>query len=94
MRAKLVACIQKEEQVRAERDELARTVTNLRKENSLLSSLVDQQTLDRIDDLKKVANRSFKQGSNFVVDEVHKLWTSTEYAAELMFGMNFENKAW
>ena len=87
--AKLAASIQREEQYRIERDEIALTTSSLQKECSLLSSLLDQQRLDHILDLKIVSKRSLKQGSKFVIDEVQKLWTSAEYAAELMFGIDF-----
>ena len=36
------------------------------------------------------AEKSFKAGAAAVVDEMHDLWTSNEFAAEMMYGEIFE----
>ena len=68
----------------------ALTEENLRLKRSIsgLNHLLEQTKEINIDNVAKASQQGFQAGHSTVVNEIKKLWTSHEFAAELMYGEN------
>ena len=66
----------------------ALTEENLRLKRNLsgLNHLIEQTKHTNVENISKASQQGFKAGHSTVIKEIKKLWTTHEFAAELMYG--------
>jgi DNA-binding protein Fis len=66
----------------------ALTEENLRLKRNIsgLNHLIEQTKHANVENISKASQQGFKAGHSTVIKEIKKLWTSHEFAAELMYG--------
>ena len=86
--AKLSASIEKENIALMEIQRLSELNSSMFKEIDHLQALLDQRLHEHDAAIDKETKRSFKSGHSTAIKEMKDLWSSKEYAAELMYGKN------
>ena len=59
----------------------------LKEELELLRNVMDRNTFDHKIQIAEVAKTSRRSGQASIVEEIGRVWTSHEFAAELMYGL-------
>ena len=78
----------REEELLATVDSAGEENMKLKDEISQLQRFLHQRDEDHAASIKSVEKRSFKAGADAVVDEIEELWSSNEFATEMMYGEN------
>ena len=84
--AKLAASLEREQHALREISQLTQYNTDCLQEIDCLQALLDEREEGHNAASVKETTRSFKAGHNAAIKEMKDLWSSKEYAAELMYG--------
>ena len=80
----------REEELLATVDSTGEENMKLKDEISRLQRFLHQRDEDHAASIKTAKKQSFKAGADAVVDEIQELWSSNEFAAEMMYGEKIE----
>ena len=84
--AKLAASLAREGKLQAKLDQISEENKTMFSQVVSLNKILEKQDGEHKAGVLRAEKMAFKMGHASVVKEVAKLWTSKEYAAELMFG--------
>ena len=83
---KLLLAHTREESLREQTESLQAEITQLRQAVSLLQNNKDQNNTEHKQEILKLRKRQFRSGHEAACKELKILWSSSEFAAELMYG--------